>query len=51
MTGTLPLSKSKKVALIGPNSNATKTMQGNYNVNYLKCADSHTLSRTLDLAI
>ena len=28
----LPLDKSKKVALIGPNANATKTMQGNYNV-------------------
>lgn len=29
--GKLPLSTSLKVALVGPNSNATKTMQGNYN--------------------
>lgn len=28
--GTLPLDMSKKVALIGPNANATSTMQGNY---------------------
>ena len=49
MTGTLPLSKSKKVALIGPNSNATKTMQGNYNVNHLNLQPATpTVSRTLD---
>ena len=29
--GALPLDMSKKVALIGPNANATGTMQGNYN--------------------
>ena len=28
--GALPLDMSKKVALIGPNANATGTMQGNY---------------------
>ena len=28
--GALPLDKSRKVALIGPNANATTTMQGNY---------------------
>jgi hypothetical protein len=28
--GALPLNMSKKVALIGPNANATSTMQGNY---------------------
>ena len=28
--GALPLDSSKKVALIGPNANATGTMQGNY---------------------
>lgn len=28
--GALPLDPSKKVALIGPNANATDTMQGNY---------------------
>lgn len=28
----LPLNKMMKVALIGPNANATNTMQGNYNV-------------------
>ena len=31
--GALPLDMSKKVALIGPNANATATMQGNYNGN------------------
>ena len=31
--GALPLDMSKKVALIGPNANATSTMQGNYNGN------------------
>ena len=30
--GTLPLKTSVTVAVIGPNFNATSTMQGNYNV-------------------
>lgn len=30
--GALPLSKKAKVALIGPNADATGTMQGNYHV-------------------
>ena len=32
-TGILPLDPKNSVAVIGPNSNATTTMQGNYHVN------------------
>ena len=40
--GTLPLSKTVKVALIGPNADATGTMQGNYHVRTMyvvECVD------------
>ena len=33
LTGVLPLDPKNSVAVIGPNSNATTTMQGNYHVN------------------